>query len=231
MHPASSGAFGSGLLMSRAWLLLLFVLALGLCGPTLASGPGHRRSTGPVLPTPAQVVAAKRYASSRSGIVSFSVVDSRGKRYSLAGDHQFVSASVVKVMLLACFLNMKAIEHESLTSIDRSKLRVMITLSDNDAADWIYGQVGDARLYNLARRLGMRRFSVSGYWANAQLTTNDQALLMENLSRAVFPPYYAYARCSPRSPPGRAGASSRPRGLAAGRSCSRAAGEEQIAAG
>jgi hypothetical protein len=35
---------------------------------------------------------------------------------------------------------------------------------------------------------------VHGYWANAELTTNDQALLMENLPRAIFPRYYAYAR-------------------------------------
>ena len=70
----------------------------------------------------------------------------------------------------------------------------MITVSDNNAADWVYNQVGDARLYNLADRLGMRHFSVHGYWANAQLTTNDQSLLMENLSSAIYPAHYLYAR-------------------------------------
>jgi hypothetical protein len=181
--------------MSRARLLLLFVFAVALCGPAaLASESRHKSVSGRVLPTSAQVAAAKLYASSRAGVVSFTVVDSRGKRYSLAGDRQFISASVVKVMLLACFLNLKTVEHESLTSTDRSELRAMITASGNDAADEVYSRVGDARLYNLARRLGMRHFSVSGYWGYSQLTTNDQALLMGHLSEAIFPAHYAYAR-------------------------------------
>ncbi|MGD0166000.1 MAG: hypothetical protein ABSC51_01735 [Gaiellaceae bacterium] len=40
----------------------------------------------------------------------------------------------------------------------------------------------------------MGHFSVAGSWANAQLTTNDQAQLMENLSEAIYPRYYVYAR-------------------------------------
>jgi hypothetical protein len=181
--------------MSRARLLLLFVFTLALCGPAASAGGSGRKSPArPVLPTSAQVAAAKRYASSRAGIVSFTIVNSRGKRYSLAGDRQFLSASVTKVMLLACFLNMKAVAHEPLTSTERGELRAMITLSDNKAADEIYDEVGDVHLYNLARRLGMRHFSIPGYWGYAQLTTNDQALLMENLPKAIFPRHYAYAR-------------------------------------
>ena len=181
--------------MSRARLGFLLVFVVVFCGPAaLASGQRQKRSTAPAFPSSAQVAAAKRYAGSRAGIVSFTVVDSRGKRYSFGGDRQFVSASVVKATLMTCFLNMKAVEQEPLSSTDRFDLRAMITESNNDAADEIYHQVGDAHLYNLARRLGMRHFSVHGYWANAELTTNDQALLMENLPKAIFPRYYAYAR-------------------------------------
>jgi hypothetical protein len=70
----------------------------------------------------------------------------------------------------------------------------MVTASDNDAADWVYSQVGDAHLLFLAQRLGMRSFSVSGYWASAQLTSNDQALLMSKLDQAVYPPCRTLAR-------------------------------------
>jgi len=181
--------------MARARLLLLFLSAMALCAPAApASWPRYGRFIRPAFPSSARVAAAKRYASSRAGIVSFTVIDSRGKRYSLAGDRQFVTASVIKAMLMACYLNMKTVEHESLTSTDFSELHAMITQSDNDAADWVYYQVGDARLYNLAQRLGMRHFSIYGYWANARLTTNDQALLMEHLSKAVYRRHYAYAR-------------------------------------
>jgi beta-lactamase class A len=181
--------------MSRAWLGFLLLVAVAVCGPAVpASGSARERSVAPAFPSAAQVAAAKRYASLRAGIVSFTVVDSLGKRYALDGERQFVSASVIKAMLLASFLDMKAVAHEALTATDRFDLRAMITESDNDAADEIYQQVGDAHLCNLARRLGMRRFSVHGYWANAQLTTNDQALLMEHLSKAIYRPGYAYAR-------------------------------------
>jgi beta-lactamase class A len=181
--------------MSRARFLLLVVIGVAVCGPAApASRPRHKSCSTQAFPSPAQIAAAKRYAGSRAGIVSFSVIDSRGQRYSYAGDRQFVSASVVKAMLMTCFLDIKSLAHEPLSSTDRFELRAMITQSDNDAADEIYRQVGGAHLYNLARRLGMRHFSVRGYWANAELTTDDQALLMENLPRAIYPRYYAYAR-------------------------------------
>jgi beta-lactamase class A len=182
--------------MSRPRLGILLVFAVAFFGPAaVASGSADQTNPAqPTIPTPAQVVAAEHYAASRAGIVSFTVIDSLGKRYSFAGDRQYVSASVVKAMLLACFLDIKSLAHEQLSTTDRFELRAMITLSDNDAADEIYRQVGDAHLYNLARRLGMRHFSVRGYWANAQLTSDDQALLMEHLPSAIYPRYYAYAR-------------------------------------
>ena len=45
----------------------------------------------------------------------------------------------------------------------------MITISDNDAADAIYDRVGDAGLIAVAERAGMTRFTVAGYWGNAQI--------------------------------------------------------------
>jgi beta-lactamase class A len=217
--------------MSRSRLLLLVVLGVALCGPAaLASKPRHKRRVALVFPSPAQVAAAKRYVGSRAGIVSFTVVDPRGKRYSFGDDRQFVSASVVKAMLMTCLLDIRSLAHEPLSATDRSELQAMITLSDNEAADEIYDEVGDVHLYNLARRLGMRHFSVHGYWANAELTTNDQALLMENLPRAIFPRYYAYARSLLSSIVSWESWGIPLRARAAGRSSSRAAGAEPIAA-
>jgi beta-lactamase class A len=121
-------------------------------------------------------------------------MDTSGRRYDFASDRPFVSASVIKVMLLTCFLNMKTLANEPLAATDRSELGAMIDYSDNHAADWVFYQVGEAHLYNLARRLGMRHFSVNGWWTNAELTTNDQALLMSKLEQAIYPRYYTYAR-------------------------------------
>ena len=70
----------------------------------------------------------------------------------------------------------------------------MITASDNDRADAVYAQVGDAALYDLARRARMRDFSVAGYWANARFSALDQARFFRRIDRMVPPRSRAYAR-------------------------------------
>jgi hypothetical protein len=141
-----------------------------------------------------RIARAVRFARSREGIVSFTVVDTRGRRHGFYGDRQFISASVVKAMLMVSYLDIKAIAHEKLDPTERGELRAMVTESDNDAADWVYSRVGDVHLLNLARRMRMHNFSVAGYWASVQVTTNDQARLMKKLDRAVYPPFRSYAR-------------------------------------
>ena len=61
----------------------------------------------------------------------------------------------------------------------------MVTSSDNDAADAIYSRVGDTGLLEVAKAVGMRRFTVAGYWGNAQVTAADMARLFSRLDRAV----------------------------------------------
>jgi hypothetical protein len=57
----------------------------------------------------------------------------------------------------------------------------MVTRSDNDAADSIYGRVGDSGLVAVARKARMRRFTIAGYWANAQVTASDLARFFSRL--------------------------------------------------
>ena len=174
---------------------MLVASAAVVCAlPALGSNQRPHKKKALAVPTSAKFASAVRFVHSREGIISFTVIDSSGRRYALDGDRQFVTASVIKAMLMTCFLNMKTIAHEPLSATDRSELTAMITESDNDAANWVYYQVGDARLYDLAQRMGMRHFSIAGYWANAQLTTDDQSLLMSKLDKAIYPPYLGYAR-------------------------------------
>jgi hypothetical protein len=120
-------------------LAALIVLGVLVCSPpALGSRQLRVPPKAKAFPTGAQIARARHFARSRQGIVSFTVVDSLGRWHSLDGNRQFVSASVVKAMLLTCFLNTKAIDHEPLTATDRSELRAMITVSDNDAANWVY---------------------------------------------------------------------------------------------
>jgi hypothetical protein len=126
-------------------------------------------------PGPAAVAAATHYLGRRSGYTAFAVIDSEGR---MSGKHIhriFVSASVVKAMLLVAYLRMLAGEHRGLDSTSRALLGPMIHVSDNNAATAVWSLVGDRRLRRLARRAGMTDFSISGFWANAQISAADQA--------------------------------------------------------
>jgi hypothetical protein len=144
-------------------------------------------------PTRRDVARARRYLAGRSGVTSFAVVTSEGRLYGAHVNERFVTASVVKAMLLVAYLRKLDHEGRGLDSHDRSILEPMIHLSDNGAATRAYDVVGDAGLYRLARRAGMRNFSVSGYWANAMLTAADQARYFFGIRRLIPDQFRHYA--------------------------------------
>lgn len=152
----------------------------GPCGAHHFRGPGASPYVGagvapPGYPRLAAVAAATRYLNRRTGYTSFAVIDSEGR---MSGEHlhrTFVSASVVKAMLLVAYLRKLAAEHRGLGAGSRSLLDPMIHVSDNNAATAIWERDGDRRLRALARRAGMSDFSIQGIWANAQISAADQA--------------------------------------------------------
>ena len=70
----------------------------------------------------------------------------------------------------------------------------MITISDNGAADTIYNRVGDAGLFAVAKRAGMTRFTVAGYWGNAQIAAADMARFFGDLDRQFPRRFREYAK-------------------------------------
>ncbi len=70
----------------------------------------------------------------------------------------------------------------------------MIRYSDNDAADAIYRSVGDAGLYSVAAKAGMKDFSVVGWWTNAQITPADQARFFLNMDTLIPEQHVTFAR-------------------------------------
>jgi hypothetical protein len=129
----------------------------------------------PTLPTAAQVLTARAFAESRSGVVSFAVIDTSDKLHCYQCRARYASASVVKAMLLVAYLVSLADENRARTASHHAQLEAMIRVSDNSSATGIYGHVGDAGLRRLAKEAGMRDFSVSGGWATARVTAADQA--------------------------------------------------------
>ena len=166
----------------------------GPCGRHHFEGPPDSPYEGAgVAPTgyprPASVLAARHFLDHRRGYTGFAVIDSEGR---ISGQHlhrTFVSASVVKAMLLVAYLNKLAASHRGLDPASRALLVPMIHISDNEAATAIWSRVGDSRLRALARRAGMTDFSIRGIWANAQISAADQARYffeMESLIPSQF---------------------------------------------
>jgi len=134
-----------------------------------------------VYPSAAAIARAIAWLKQRSGVTAVAVVDSNGVLHGWNRDRQFVTASVIKAMLLVEYLR----THASISSSALATLTPMIEVSDNNAAEAIYHVVGDSRLYALAKAAGMKRFAIYGQLFGPQLTAADQARFFYRLPGLV----------------------------------------------
>jgi hypothetical protein len=130
------------------------------------------------------VDAARAYAEGRSSIVSFHVRTERG-RWSYDADRQVASASVVKAMLMAAYLNEPGVRGRDLRGSDLRLLRPMIRRSANDAATVVRNIVGNDALARLAARARMTRFATNALWGLSRITARDQTRLWLHFERFV----------------------------------------------
>jgi D-alanyl-D-alanine dipeptidase len=144
------------------------------------------------FPPATRLRAVRRYLGGRSSVNSWALIDNWGRLHGFAPHRVYVTASLVKAMLLTAYL--RGIGNRMPDAGERAVLGPMITVSSNDAADTIYYRVGDAALGRLATRAGMTRFSVAGYWGNAQFSAEDQARFFRRIDRLIPQRSRAYAR-------------------------------------
>jgi Beta-lactamase enzyme family len=165
--------------------------ALAVAGPS--EPPAERKRAKPprpaAMPGPPAMRRAWRYARRRGGLVSFAVVDTKGRMRTREGGRLYASASVVKAMLLVAELRRLAEHGLPLDPVTEDVLEAMIAWSDNDAADSIYARVGDPGLVAVAEAASMRRFTVAGYWGNAQVTAADLAHFFSRVRRLLPRPH------------------------------------------
>jgi len=138
--------------------------------------------------------AVRRYLRHRAGRVAFAVVDSEGRPSGVHLHWRFVSASVVKAMLLVAYLRRLDAHHRRSVGGARALLDPMIRVSDNAAASAVWGIVGASGLRALARRAGMTGYSVVGSWARSLITAGDQARFFFVMDRLVPRHFRPYAR-------------------------------------
>jgi len=135
----------------------------------------------PLIPSPAARRVAFAWAARRAGRVAVAVVDSRGRLYGYREHAPFMSASVVKAMLLVAYLR----DHSRVSSPMRAVLTRMIDYSDNAAADVVYGAVGRSGLTRLAHTTGMKGFRATGAWITTRITAADLARFFRDMETWV----------------------------------------------
>ncbi|MEY9843719.1 beta-lactamase class A [Streptacidiphilus sp. BW17] len=98
--------------------------------------------------------------------------------------HAFVTASIVKVDILATLLLQHQDNGTSLDSDERALARQMIENSDNDAATSLFDAVGGASGVDAAnQRFGLNDTSAGtgGYWGLTTTTARDQLTLLRQV--------------------------------------------------
>ena len=107
----------------------------------------------------------------------------------------FVSASVVKAMLLVAYLRMlDADGQHRVDAASNSFLYPMIHISDNDAATRTWSIVGNAGLYAVAHAAHMTDYSVYTDWASSQISAADQARSFFEMNSLIPTEFRRYAR-------------------------------------
>ena len=140
--------------------------------------------------------AIDRYLAKRVSGASLVMVDrTTGATYRYRPTSVYVTASVVKVDILATLLLQSQRAHRKLTAAQRADAEVMIRRSDNQAADRLYTRVGAAAGVDAAnRRLKLRHtHAVNGRcidllcWSLTRTTADDQVRLLQDLVRGGGP--------------------------------------------
>ncbi len=110
---------------------------------------------------------------------------SAGTLGSCRGGQEFVTASIVKVDILATLLYQSQQSGQPLTAGQQWLATTMIENSDNDSASALYDEVGGAAAIDAANRVfGLTETTVGtdGYWGLTTTTVDDQIRLL----RLVF---------------------------------------------
>ncbi|MEO8289972.1 MAG: serine hydrolase [Gaiellaceae bacterium] len=164
-----------------------------LLAATLLSGSPAPAEAAPAT-WHARISSAVAYAETRSGQISFAVVDESGRLRGYRTRAVAPSASLLKAMLLVAYLRKPDVRDRSLAQWERDLLAPMIRRSDNPAAFRLIGLVGETGLVRLARAAGMEHFKLHWpNWGQSESTPRGQARFLYRIDSLLPFRHRAYA--------------------------------------
>ena len=138
------------------------------------------------------IAEARDWAKDRRGTVSFAVRTTE-RLYGWRTRRTVPTASVLKAMLLAAYLDRGSVRSRALRAADLRLLAPMVRRSDDVAATRVRDIVGAAGLERLAHRVGMRHFRVHRVWGHSRTDAADQTRFFLRFERYVAPRHRATA--------------------------------------
>jgi beta-lactamase class A len=99
-------------------------------------------------------------------------------------DEHFYAASVMKVAILGSLLLKVQQEHRWLTETELHTAWLMITQSDNDAADDIWFEVGMPFVQHFLDLAKMKQTVLDKHWGLSLITAHDELLLLQLITGA-----------------------------------------------
>jgi len=185
------------LCLSAAIALAVFGTAIRPSPVAAADQQASHPQADPVAepyPWAERTASASGYARTRVGRIAFAVMDESGRVHGQRLRAPFLSASLVKAMLLVAYLDRPEVARRALGARERKLLAPMITRSDNDAATAVRDTVGNGGLRRVAAAAGMRDFAPARSWGSSRVTAGDQARFFLRIDRLVPERHRDYAR-------------------------------------
>jgi Beta-lactamase enzyme family len=163
--------------------------ALSRPAPVTFLGDGAQPRKAAAFPPRSHVRAARNWIRGRTG-ASFALIDTRGRVYGWSPRRRYVTASVVKAMLLVAYLRRLG---GPPGDADRDVLGPMIRWSDNDTATRVLSIVGSSALYRLANRADFTHFRLRSPWGLTEITARDFVHFFYRIDRYVPARHRTYA--------------------------------------
>jgi hypothetical protein len=163
--------------------LVIIVLALSALPGTAAAGGWE-----------AAVHAARAYANTRSGVVSFAVIDDHGRLHGSRYHDGWYSASLLKPIIMGTLLNRPDVRARRLEPAEKALLEPMIRRSADDPASALFTTLGPPAIQRFGRRTGLTSLRVvAPIWGSTHITAGGYAFFFRNLLGAIPRRHRAYA--------------------------------------
>jgi beta-lactamase class A len=119
----------------------------------------------------------------RAGQIALNLTDSRtGVTCWYHPTEHFYAASVIKVTILGALLRKTQEQHRKLTESELRNAWLMITQSDNDAANDLWFDVGHRYMQHFLDLAKMRQTRLAQAWGLTLITAHDELLLLKLIS-------------------------------------------------